>query len=573
MSSYLQYASGGPITDNLKVRGVVHINDNEGWHKNMFNDSNHGAIESTMFRGTLVYNPSETLNVNIKFTSQETDGDGPAAQCFQLFAGGPSCFGMDRDRDTFDLSIDEQGYLEDSGDSLVVKIEKDVNFGDGLITYLHGDNSYEMDSMGDIDGTMAFIFHAPQKLEDSSSSHEFRYNGSFENFDLLIGFMTHERDLTFQEMRILPMTLGGTEWNGGGDLHTETSAFFATVEIPLNDSLTMDLGIRRTDEDKEVSVASLSAGVTNLATGGPSNIYFLGSRDPKSIQSPAQASCQIFSGGCLRDFVDNDSWSSTSPRVGLTYIADDDTTYYVYQAVGYRSGGYNMRNTAILALTPQKGPGPYDQEEVTTTEFGIKKSLDKGRVNFSYFTSELIDMQRTLNEAGPAGPVQYIKNTGDATMSGVELDMVYMLMDDLVINLNIGTLNANYDSVIYDITGDGVIDFNELNLALPRAADLTYSIGLSKDFNIGSWMASGRVSYSYRDAVAYDDANVGIIGEQRILDLGVDFYSPSQNMSVGVYGKNLNDYVKHGNISPVSWGSFAPLMTGKVVGVELVYDF
>ena len=573
MSSYLQYASGGPITDNLKVRGVVHINDNEGWHKNMFNDSNHGAIESTMFRGTLVYNPSETLNVNIKFTSQETDGDGPAAQCFQLFAGGPSCFGMDRDRDTFDLSIDEQGYLEDSGDSLVVKIEKDVNFGDGLITYLHGDNSYEMDSMGDIDGTMAFIFHAPQKLEDSSSSHEFRYNGSFENFDLLIGFMTHERDLTFQEMRILPMTLGGTEWNGGGDLHTETSAFFATVEIPLNDSLTMDLGIRRTDEDKEVSVASLSAGVTNLATGGPSNIYFLGSRDPKSIQSPAQASCQIFSGGCLRDFVDNDSWSSTSPRVGLTYIADDDTTYYVYQAVGYRSGGYNMRNTAILALTPQKGPGPYDQEEVTTTEFGIKKSLDKGRVNFSYFTSELIDMQRTLNEAGPAGPVQYIKNTGDATMSGVELDMVYMLMDDLVINLNIGTLNANYDSVIYDITGDGVIDFNELNLALPRAADLTYSVGLSKDFNIGSWMASGRVSYSYRDAVAYDDANVGIIGEQRILDLGVDFYSPSQNMSVGVYGKNLNDYVKHGNISPVSWGSFAPLMTGKVVGVELVYDF
>ena len=573
MSSYLQYASGGPITDNLKVRGVVHINDNEGWHKNMFNDSNHGAIESTMFRGTLVYDPSETLNVNIKFTSQETDGDGPAAQCFQLFAGGPSCFGMDRDRDTFDLSIDEQGYLEDSGDSLVVKIEKDVNFGDGLITYLHGDNSYEMDSMGDIDGTMAFIFHAPQKLEDSSSSHEFRYNGSFENFDLLIGYMTHERDLTFQEMRILPMTLGGTEWNGGGDLQTETSAFFATVEIPLNDSLTMDLGIRRTDEDKEVSVASLSAGVTNLATGGPSNIYFLGSRDPKSIQSPAQASCQIFSGGCLRDFVDNDSWSSTSPRVGLTYIADDDTTYYMYQAVGYRSGGYNMRNTAILALTPQKGPGPYDQEEVTTTEFGIKKSLDKGRVNFSYFTSELIDMQRTLNEAGPAGPVQYIKNTGDATMSGVELDMVYMLMDDLVINLNIGTLNANYDSVIYDITGDGVIDFNELNLALPRAADLTYSVGLSKDFNIGSWMASGRVSYSYRDAVAYDDANVGIIGEQRILDLGVDFYSPSQNLSVGVYGKNLNDYVKHGNISPVSWGSFAPLMTGKVVGVELVYDF
>jgi iron complex outermembrane receptor protein len=353
----------------------------------------------------------------------------------------------------------------------------------------------------------------------------------------------------------------------------ESSAFFATVEIPLSEQLTLDLGIRKTEEDKEVSIASLSAGATVLATGGASNIYFLGSRNPSSIQSPAQASCQIFSGGCLRDFIDNDSWSSTSPRVGLTYQADEDTTYYAYRAIGYRSGGYNMRNTAILALTPQKGPGPYDQEEATTTEFGIKKSLEKGKINFSYFTTELTEMQRVLNEAGPAGPVQYIKNTGDASMSGIEIDFIYMLTENLVINLNVGTLNAKYDEVIYDITGDGIIDYNEYDLSLPRAADLTYSAGLSRDFNVGTWSANGRISYSYRDEVAYDDANLGIIGEQRLLDVGVDFYSPSENISVGIYGKNMNDYVKHGNISPVSWGSFAPLMTGKVVGVELVYDF
>jgi iron complex outermembrane receptor protein len=575
MSAYTQFAAGGPITDNLKIRGVVHINDNDGWHKNMFDESNHGAIESTMFRGTVVYDPSETLNINFKFTHQETDGDGPSSQCFQLFAGGPSCVApsFNRDRNSFDLNIDEAGYLEDTSESMVLKIEKDIEFGDGLITYIYGDSSYEMDSIGDIDGTPAFIFHAPQRAVDDQSSHEIRYDGSFDKFNLLMGYMSHERNLTFHEMRLLPSTLGGTEWNGGGDLLHESSAFFATVEIPLSEQLTLDLGIRKTEEDKEVSIASLSAGATVLATGGASNIYFLGSRNPSSIQSPAQASCQIFSGGCLRDFIDNDSWSSTSPRVGLTYQADEDTTYYAYRAIGYRSGGYNMRNTAILALTPQKGPGPYDQEEATTTEFGIKKSLGRGKINFSYFSTELTDMQRVLNEAGAAGPVQYIKNTGDASMSGMELDLVYMLKNEIVVNLNVGTLNAKYDSVTYDITGDGAIDFNEYNLALPRAADLTYSAGLSRDFNVGTWSANGRISYSYRDEVAYDDANIGIIGEQRLLDVGVDFYSPSESMSVGVYGKNLNDYVKHGNISPVSWGSFSPLMTGKVVGVELVYDF
>ncbi len=575
MSSYVQFAAGGPITDKLKVRGVVHINDNDGWHKNMFNDSNHGAIESTMFRGTVVYEPSETMNINIKYTSQETDGDGPSAQCFQLFEGGPSCLGMDRDRNSFDLSINEPGFLKDNSDSLVVKVEKDVAFGDGLITYIYGESEYTADSIGDIDGTMAFIFHAPNKIKDALSSHELRFNGSFENFDLLAGYSINDRDLIFHEMRILPSTLpSGSEWNGGGDLTAETSAFFITAEIPLSEKLTLDVGVRKTDEDKSVSIASLSAGVAFLAQGAPSNVYLLMGRDPSVIQSPNQASCQIFSGGCIRDFVDNDSWSSTSPRIGLTYIDDNDTTYYGYRAIAYRSGGYNMRNTAILVLTPEKGPGPFDQEEVTTTEFGIKKSLGtKGRVNFAYFSSELTDMQRTLNEAGPAGPVQYIKNTGDASMSGLELDMVYMIQDDLVLNLNVGTLNAKYDDVVYDISGDGVIDYKEYELELPRAADLTYSIGLSKDFNVGSWSANSRVSYSYRDPVAYDDGNLGIIDEQKILDLGVDFYSPSENMSIGVYGKNMNESVKHGNISPVSWGSFAPVMIGKVVGVELVYDF
>ena len=51
--------------------------------------------------------------------------------------------------------------------------------------------------------------------------------------------------------------------------------------------------------------------------------------------------------------------------------------------------------------------------------------------------------------------------------------------------------------------------YKEYELELPRAADLTYSIGLSKDFSVGGWSASSRVSYSYRDPVAYDDANLG----------------------------------------------------------------
>ena len=119
--------------------------------------------------------------------------------------------------------------------------------------------------------------------------------------------------------------------------------------------------------------------------------------------------------------------------MGSSYFPDDNTTIYGYVADGYRSGGYNMRNTAILQLTPDKGPGPFDQEKLQTLEVGMKRILNNGRLNLAFFSSELTDMQRTLNEAGPAGPVQYIKNTGDATISGFEADVVLLLQNDFVL--------------------------------------------------------------------------------------------------------------------------------------------
>ena len=56
-------------------------------------------------------------------------------------------------------------------------------------------------------------------------------------------------------------------------------------------------------------------------------------------------------------------------------------------------------------------------------EIGYKSSHEWGRLNAAIFYNEIDDMQRELNlhNAG-AGVVQLIKNTADATLSGVEDD-------------------------------------------------------------------------------------------------------------------------------------------------------
>ena len=72
-NSMMQFASGGPVSDIIKVRGVLYINDNQGWFNNSF-DNISGAHENTMFRGTRS-DPTDSLNINVKYSTQETSGD------------------------------------------------------------------------------------------------------------------------------------------------------------------------------------------------------------------------------------------------------------------------------------------------------------------------------------------------------------------------------------------------------------------------------------------------------------------------------------------------------------------
>jgi iron complex outermembrane receptor protein len=229
------------------------------------------------------------------------------------------------------------------------------------------------------------------------------------------------------------------------------------------------------------------------------------------------------------------------------------------------------------------GPGPFNQETVETFELGYKTQLgDRGWINAAIFNSKIEDMQREVNLADPVSVVvQIIKNTADATINGAEIDGGYSLTDSVFLSASIGWIDDEYDKVLFDISGDGTIDDLDLALELPRAADLTYNVSLSRDDNIGGWAVSSRISFSHRDESFYLDNNLGIVNEQDILDAGIDLYSGDGHWVVGIYGKNLTDEVKHGGdtqlpamVGPAALGgTFSPLAKGRVMGAEVTYNF
>ena len=176
-----------------------------------------------------------------------------------------------------------------------------------------------------------------------------------------------------------------------------------------------------------------------------------------------------------------------------------------------------------------------------------------------------------------SGQATVIKNAGDAEHVGIELDGVFSLTDSLILTANVGYLDAEYTDVIFDFTGDGVIDDVDQNLEIPRAAEWTYSVGLNHDLEIGDWLMSSRVSYAHRDETFSSDNNRGHIPEQDIVNAGIDFYSNDGHWTVALYGKNLTDEVKWGGETPLpaslGGGTLAPLTQGRRYGVELTYKF
>ncbi len=553
-NKYLMGSVSGPLSEAVAAKLSVYSNRDEGWFKNEATGDAFGKTDTFMVRPVVVWDINDSTSLIARYEYQESEGQGAAGQSHTNGDGISSIF-SDYDRDSFKFANDEEGLLETRGNQFNLTLNKDISFGDGTITNIFGWREYNSYSISDIDSTSLPIFHSIAEMNTEQYSNELRYSGTFgERWTLTSGLYYFTNEINYYEERNLGF--GSTNQYGGGDYEVSSAGAFTAVDFAATEQLTLTAGIRFTKEDKEAQVSNLT-----LNTNQP---------------------CNIIDGSCPMHFEDEESWSNWSPKLGFTYELDMDARVYGSWSRGYRSGGYNLRNTSVL---PTVSPGPFDEETVDTFELGYKMSLgDRGRLTAALFHTSIQDMQREINTADPvAGVVQDIRNTADATLQGIEFDATYALTDSLLLMASFGYTDSQYDDVIYDLNGDGVVNGADKDLDIPRAPELTYSIGLSHDMDLGDWgYASSRIQYAYRDESAYTDDNRGYIDEQDILDLGIDLHSNDEHWVIGLYGKNLLNTVKHGGDTQLPatlggalpfGGTFSPLAKGRVYGVEVTYNY
>jgi len=594
MNYYAMGTIGGPVTDNLGLKLTAYYNEDEGYFKNQFNGEDYGAVEQTMIRPTLVWNPTDLSELVVRYEYTDITGDGPVAQSHpngreRNEGATPPASSTFFDRDSFGVSNDLNGFQNIETDFLTVQYDQGVTLGDGNVTLIYGYRDSSAQALSDIDAQPFAAFHSPSWLEAEQHSMELRYSGRFGNANVTTGAYWFDNDIAYHERRdllgaVTAQATGGALGpdvslliqDGGGNYQVETLGFFAAVDYDLSDRMTLTAGLRYTEEKKSAEIATLALNTNQL---DPLATLTTGTLTYANLVTGLDTRCNIVTrGDCPLDFNDDESWTTWSPKLGLSYVLNDTSRVYGHWSRGFRSGGYNLRNTSPVA-----SPGPFGEEQVDSFEIGYKSTNSWGRLNAAMFYTMVDDMQREVNTAsGTSAVVQVIDNTADATLWGLEVDGSFRINDSMLLLASVGYLNAEYDSVRFDLNGDGDINALDKDLDLPRAPELTYSIGLNYDWNVGSWgFATARVSYAYRDETFFTDDNRGLINEQDILDAGIDFYSNDDHWVFSLYGRNLLDTVKHGGATQLPQalevlplgGTFAPLSKGEVYGAEVTYNF
>jgi iron complex outermembrane receptor protein len=280
----------------------------------------------------------------------------------------------------------------------------------------------------------------------------------------------------------------------------------------------------------------------------------------------------------------SDDWTEFTPRVTVDYDLTDDTLIYLTAAKGHRAGGFN-------AVYPASVPSEsrYDSETNWTYELGAKMSLLDQRLTLTtaVFHIDWSDMQITGASTDPLFPQSLIRNTGDATSQGFEVDLRFTPNESITTGIAYAFSDPEFDSGVIDrsaafqcapdickLTAEGPdVGGNQL----PRTVrhQLTADVGVTRPLN-DRWDWTARVDYAWADDAYRDSINQLYYGERSLVGAWLAF--ESDQLTVAFWGKNLFDdqYVTYGAFQPRTFTARAVDYTqsdGRRYGITVSYDF
>ncbi|NBS12487.1 MAG: TonB-dependent receptor [Gammaproteobacteria bacterium] len=514
-----------PFSDKFFFKIGAAKRDSDGWFYNQTRNEKSGKVEFTMISPSFTFRPTDTLEINYRFDRTEQDQDANTllnvAQNNQVFclAYGECAQGVQTPQSGDRYTVlqngvgDYQTYFD--SELHIANVRWDVN-DSNAIEYVFGKFSTEEEVFQDWDGTSRTLYHTDRPATWDQTSHELRWVSSGDRLDFTAGLYVWESDYRI-DLR---------SYIGFGDVlfglpagtvltidqtviqNTESKAFFFEGDYRLTDALTLTLGGRYTEDDKDSGLIDVA--MPDLATlGNPANPF-------------------------------KKSWNEFTPKVNLRYRVNEDVMVYGLYSKGFRAGGFSGRPGTYEAASIA-----YDPETVDNFELGWKTEWMDGRVrlNGSVFMMKYDDKQEEQSVPTSTGTGQQtlVLNAAQAEINGIELDIAARLTDNFTLSGNLGIMDSKFKTLI-DTDPATPANLRDLSyLKLRRAPDYTVTISPNYTWNVGngSMWVQADVRMVDDQELTFLNSPQSSVKAHEVIDASIGYRM--NNTTFTLWGMNLTD--------------------------------
>ncbi len=512
------------VDDKLATRIAFNSSKSDGWIKN-YNPVGQdlSSINNYALRWSFLYEPTENFDATLRLLLSRSNPTNIGVIAYGTTPTNSNAFGVNpRKHPTTGQDFDAwEGYYDRVGGEIVADGEGGVltmnqQMGDVTLTsitsFLKGDFKNNVDA----DGSVASLIHIDFYAETEEVSQDLRLSSQFDGAFNFIAGLYYFHDKTGIKTDYF---MFGNAFNPIQTYHQSRTSFaaYADVTYDFTPTWTAYAGVRWTDDQGEINDFKIT--LPGVVSTAPPNEY---------------------------------EDSAPTGRLGIRHAFSDDVMAYAQYARGYRSSTFNGS-----ALSPNDF-NVAAPEYLDSFELGLKSQLLERRlqVNTSVFYYKYTD-QQFVNAITLAQ--SRMVNAGEATLYGVELEVIAQITDGLRATAGLALLHTNYDELYlsrnpvagqacprptpgttlctYDLAGNELIEapHSSINLALD------YSLPTAAgrfDFHVDGVYMSSMYYTPWNDL---PPSNLSVTPSQWEANARIGYRPTEGNFEIAVWGKNLNE--------------------------------
>lgn len=505
-----------PVSDTLSVGGAVARFKRDGFGKNLNTGNEHYDKDVLSARVSAEFTPTDQLF--FRLAADMTDDESNARHGHrEIGFAGLADFAPPADVYDTRAGAGDKNNVETRGISFTGEYEaSDQVTLKSITAYREG----ETDGNIDFDNTPGPVLDIPASYRDHQFSQEFQlvYTGDRVQGVAGVYYLDGTASGAFDTV------LGAADLTilTSGKVKTRSIAGFADVSFDISEHFKASVGLRYTSDKREGTVFRQN---------------FTG------IRSPLFGNAAAVPGLVRTDYTNERTDSQFTPRASLSWLPNDDLTFYASYSKGYKSGGFDMRGDAFL--TPNTVNG-YKPETVDAYELGMKGAfLDRSLfLNLAAYYSDYKDQQVTTQVAAPGPSIaSFVDNAGDSKIFGVEAEARAIVSDNLSVTAAFGYTHAEFKRfTVFDLASGTNIDVADARV-FQNTPKYTMSVAPTYTHDLAGGKITIMPSISYRSAYSQFEIPNAILDENgyEIVDASIVWTSGDDRFQLGAHGRNLFD--------------------------------